>query len=459
MSDPVRASWQPPAPDRFRELRLGAVPRGSDRGPVGGHLQGSQRGLVRDRRGWLRGDGRDRPRVGADRGPPPAPGTARNVDLERTLDPGLHPRPGRGPAPLRRQAPGQLRRRPRRLGRPHLGRCGDRLRARRGALVSLVGGLVFVPLVTDFEPGTQFSVFLWLIASVGAGVISGGSASRTSDRAAAVARERLAGNRLHRLQAVTEVLAGRRPPRRSLRQRSARRWRRSEPMQVGSRSDPTTIPTPFKCSPHRRRTMALLTGWRRHPIDTPAPGPEIVRTGRPIFIETRRELLARFPLVTKIEKDRAVRRIRGRARASRGRGARRAQSRIPSRPHGAPGGARPPRIDRPSGGHRAAPHPVGEDERRARATAEHAEDRLRKLQAVSDAANAATGLDELVETVLPVVRDAVLADGASFLLAFGRRQGARSRGGSGSRRRRAATTRSRWAPAHPGGSAPPAGRS
>ena len=35
---------------------------------------------------------------------------------------------------------------------------------------------------------------------------------------------------------------------------------------------------------------------------------------------------------------------------------------------------------------------------------------------MSDAANAATGLDELVERVLPVVRDAVLADGASFLL-------------------------------------------
>ena len=57
-----------------------------------------------------------------------------------------------------------------------------------------------------------------------------------------------------------------------------------------------------------------------------------------------------------------------------------------------------------------------DDERRARATAEHAEDRLRKLQAVSDAANAASGLDELVERVLPVVRDAVLADGTSFLL-------------------------------------------
>ena len=34
-----------------------------------------------------------------------------------------------------------------------------------GALVSLVGGLVFVPLVTDFERGSQLSMFLWLARS------------------------------------------------------------------------------------------------------------------------------------------------------------------------------------------------------------------------------------------------------------------------------------------------------
>jgi len=52
-----------------------------------------------------------------------------------------------------------------------------------GALVSLIGGLVFVPLVTDFAGGTQLSVILWLIAAVGAGVISGmlpGGACRTA---------------------------------------------------------------------------------------------------------------------------------------------------------------------------------------------------------------------------------------------------------------------------------------
>nr|MBA3738927.1 hypothetical protein [Actinomycetota bacterium] len=77
-----------------------------------------------------------------------------------------------------------------------------------GVLVSLVGGLVFVPLVTDFGRGSQFSIFLWLIASVGAGVISGRLRQSDAGRSEAVARERLAGNRLHRLQAITEVLAG-----------------------------------------------------------------------------------------------------------------------------------------------------------------------------------------------------------------------------------------------------------
>ena len=73
-----------------------------------------------------------------------------------------------------------------------------------GALVSLVGGLVFVPLVTDFGRGTQFAIFLWLIASVGAGVISGRLRQSDADRAGAVARERLAGNRLHRLHKAGE---------------------------------------------------------------------------------------------------------------------------------------------------------------------------------------------------------------------------------------------------------------
>ena len=54
-----------------------------------------------------------------------------------------------------------------------------------GALVSLVGGLVFVPLVTDFERGSQFSVFLWLIASVGSGVMAGRLRQANGDRTSA----------------------------------------------------------------------------------------------------------------------------------------------------------------------------------------------------------------------------------------------------------------------------------
>ena len=73
-------------------------------------------------------------------------------------------------------------------------------------------------------------------------------------------------------------------------------------------------------------------------------------------------------------------------------------------------------LDRPPGRDRAGPHPV--ERRRATRSGDR---RARTGSAVgssrpSDAANAASGLDELVERVLPVVRDAVLADGTSFLL-------------------------------------------
>ncbi len=160
----------------------------------------------------------------------------------------------------------------------------------------------------------------------------------------------------------------------------------------------------------------LFAGWRRHPIDTPAAGPEIVRTGRPIFIETRRELLARFPIVKKIEGDERFGGFAG-VPVALGSEVLGALTLGFHRDHMVPPEERGLLL---SMAHQAAIalHRIrsGEDERRARATAEHAEDRLRKLQAVSDAANAASGLDELVERVLPVVRDAVLADGASFLL-------------------------------------------
>ena len=285
-----------------------------------------------------------------------------------------------------------------------------------GVLVSLVGGLVFVPLVTDFGRGTQFSIFLWLIASVGAGAISGRLRQSDAERAEAVARERLAGNRLHRLQAITEVLAGATTP-----EEVAHATVSAAMSALGADAGGLTVRTDD--DPHTLQVLAAstwddgaLAGWRRHPIDTPAPGPEIVRTGRPIFIETRRELLARFPIVKKIEKDQRFGGFAG-VSVPLGSNVLGALSLGFHRDHMVPPEERGLLV---SMAHQAAIalHRIrsGEDERRARATAEHAEDRLRKLQAVSDAANASTGLDELVEKVLPVVRDAVLADGASFLL-------------------------------------------
>ena len=285
-----------------------------------------------------------------------------------------------------------------------------------GALVSLVGGLVFVPLVTDFGRGTQFAIFLWLIASVGAGVISGRLRQSDADRAGAVARERSAGNRLHRLQAITEVLAGATTP-----EEVAQATISAAISALGADAAGLTVRTDD--DPDTLQVLAASTwddgvvaGWRRHPIDTPSPGPEIVRTGRPIFVETRRELLARFPIVKKIEKEQRFGGFAG-VPVPLGSEVLGALTLGFHRDHMVPPEERGLLV---SMAHQAAIAlrriRSGEDERRARATAEHAEDRLRKLQAVSDAANASSGLAELVEKVLPVVRDAVLADGASFLL-------------------------------------------
>jgi serine phosphatase RsbU (regulator of sigma subunit) len=285
-----------------------------------------------------------------------------------------------------------------------------------GALVSLVGGLVFVPLVTDFGGGTQFSIFLWLIASAGAGVISGRLRQSDADRAGAVARERLAGNRLRRLQAITEVLAGAMTP-----EEVAQATVSAAMSALGADAGGLTVRTDDDSNTLQVLAAStsddgVVAGWRRHPIDTPAAGAEIVRTGRPIFIETRRELLARFPIVKRIEKDQRFGGFAG-VPVPLGSEVLGALSLGFHRDHMVPPEERGLLV---SMAHQAAIalHRIrtGEDERRARATAEHAEDRLRKLQAVSDAANASTGLDELVEKVLPVVRDAVLAHGASFLL-------------------------------------------
>jgi serine phosphatase RsbU (regulator of sigma subunit) len=285
-----------------------------------------------------------------------------------------------------------------------------------GALVSLIGGLVFVPLVTDFEPGSHLSIVLWLAASIGSGVISGRLRQANEDRAAAVLRERAAGNRLHRLQAVTEVLARATTPEDVAKATVAAAIDALSAdaggLTVRSDDDPSTLQVLVGSA----LDEAADDGWKRHPIDTPAAGPEIVRTGRPIFIETRSELLARFPLVKKIEGDARFGGFAG-VPLALGTEVLGALSIGFHRDHMVPPEERGLLL---SIAHQAAIAlnriRSNEDERRARATAEHAEDRLRKLQAVSDAANAASGLDELVERVLPVVRDAVVSDGTSFLL-------------------------------------------
>jgi serine phosphatase RsbU (regulator of sigma subunit) len=296
-----------------------------------------------------------------------------------------------------------------------------------GALVSLVGGLVFVPLVADHERGSQFSILLWLIAAVGAGVISGRLRQSDVDRTAALARERLAANRLHRLQSITEALAGAMTP-----GEVAQATINAAMAALGADAAGLTVRTD---DPDTLRVLAASTSddglfaeWRPHPVDTPAAGPEIVRTGRAIFIETRGELLARFPIVRKIEGDERFGGFAG-VPVALGAEVLGALSLGFHRDHMVPPEERGLLL---SMAHQAAIalHRIrsGEDERRARATAEHAEDRLRKLQAVSDAANASSGLDELVEKVLPVVRDAVLADGASFLLLSDNRKELRIKG-------------------------------
>jgi serine phosphatase RsbU (regulator of sigma subunit) len=286
-----------------------------------------------------------------------------------------------------------------------------------GTLVALVGGLIFVPIVSDFRPGTQIAIVLWVIASVLAGVISGRLRQAGADRASAIVRERMAGNRLHRLQSITESLAGA-----VSREEVAQAAVTAAMSAIGADAGGLTVraehdPSTLQVLAGSAFDDVLVAGWRAHPIDTPMPSPEIVRTGRSIFIETRTELLARFPRVQRTEEE--GQRFGGFAGVpvALGDEVLGALALGFHRDHMVPPEERGLLL---SMAHQAAIALMRirstEEERRARAEAEQAEDRLRKLQAVSDAANASTGLDELVGKVLPVVRDAVMSDGASFLM-------------------------------------------
>ena len=179
------------------------------------------------------------------------------------------------------------------------------------------------------------------------------------DRTSATARERLAGNRLHRLQAITEVLARATTP-----EDVAKATVSAAIEALGADVGGLTIRADDDPGVLRVLVGSALdgpadTGWKRHPTDRPAPGPEIVRTGRPIFVETRDELLARFPIVRRIERGAA--RYGGFAGvpvAIGNGGPRSTQPRLPSRPHGPAGGTGSPPLDRPPGSDRARPHPV-----------------------------------------------------------------------------------------------------
>jgi serine phosphatase RsbU (regulator of sigma subunit) len=284
-----------------------------------------------------------------------------------------------------------------------------------GALVALVGGFIFVSLVTDFGPGSPYSVILWVVAAGGAGMIAARLRRADGERATAIARERLAANQLHRLQAVTGSLSSAMS---SEDVASAVISTAVEALRAdaGGLTVRTDDPATLKVLASSTDDPSLLGDWREYSIERPVPATEIVRSGRPIFIETRRELLGRFPIVKRIEGERRFAAFAG-VPITLGDQTFGALALGFTREHMVPPEER--------GLLTAVAHQAAialqrirfeEDERRARAAAELAEDRLRKLQAVTDAANAAIGLDDTLRSVLPLVKGAMLADGCSFLL-------------------------------------------
>ena len=172
VSDPgYRVRRGAEAAHRVRELRVGALPRRSARGPMGRDHEGSQRGLVRDRRGRVMSMDPTERWVGADGRPGAAQRPDRSLAGSGTRDGSRASswRRSRSSCSSRRCAPGSFEGVPGGFGALISVAAAIVCGPLAGALVSLVGGLVFVPLVTDFERGSQFSVFLWLVASVGAG--------------------------------------------------------------------------------------------------------------------------------------------------------------------------------------------------------------------------------------------------------------------------------------------------
>jgi serine phosphatase RsbU (regulator of sigma subunit) len=284
-----------------------------------------------------------------------------------------------------------------------------------GVLVALIGGGLFVGLVADLSPHSWLSIVLWIFSSVGAGVIARRLREADRQRAAAMARERLAAARLHRLQAVTGALAGA-----TTAEEVARATVGAALSGLSADSAGLTVRTP---DDEALQVLSVSVAddlqaadWHRHPIDDPEPGPQIIASGKPLFIETRKELLARFPIMRRIEAEARTGAFAGvpvafgtEVLGALGLGFHQDHM-VPPEERGllvAIARQAAVALNRIR---------AQREERQARAAAEEAGDRLRKLQAVSDAANAATGLDDVLANVLPLVRAAVRADGTSFLM-------------------------------------------
>ena len=138
----------------FGELGLGPLPGGPARGPMGDHHEGSQRSVVRDRRGCV---------MSMD----PAERRAERRSVRKPRSPGplapwiWNPRwiPGFVLAQVAvllvfaEKSPGSFEGVPGGFGALLSVATAIVCGPIAGALVSLVGGLVFVPLVTDFERG------------------------------------------------------------------------------------------------------------------------------------------------------------------------------------------------------------------------------------------------------------------------------------------------------------------
>ena len=350
----VRVRRGAEAAHRVRELRLGSVPRRSDRRPVGRDHEGSQRGVVRDRRRrvtpWAeRRSGSERP-DGPEAGP-----LSRWIWKPRWI-PGSSWRRSRSSCSSRR-TPRELRRGPGRFRRPHLCRGGDRLRPARGR-AGEPGRRSRVRAAGDRLRARVPVVRVPLAGRVRRRRRDLGRLRQANDdRAAAVARERLAGNRLHRLQAVTEVLARAMTP-----EDVAKATVAAAIEALGADAGGLTVRSG---TTRRRSRCSSAPPWTSLPRtdgdDTdryPGSGPGD-RANRPA--DLHRDPWRADRAVPDRPQDRRrcpIRRVRRRPGRARGRGPRSAEPRVPPRSHGAARGARAPAVDRSSGGDRPQPHPV-----------------------------------------------------------------------------------------------------